>query len=172
MHSNAKAAAGRGAETRRPPDKSKHRWPLRQLAHACNKANTRYGYLAGRDGILACCFTESAAQGEKVWQVSMMPVMWTQHGDQRWGPGTPPLTIFIRASLHQPSTSPAVPYRAGRPGLGFPTLHQAICQTFTQELCWDKSKGIPQHDQLSTDKGKKAAAVTWDDESEEEDHVS
>ncbi|EJT70169.1 hypothetical protein GGTG_12342 [Gaeumannomyces tritici R3-111a-1] len=70
---------------------TKYKWPLRQLAHACHRANTRYGYLALRNGILACCFTLSPAAGParrggrlgNDWQVSMKPVMWSQSGDKQ-----------------------------------------------------------------------------------------
>lgn len=52
-------------------------WPLRQLAHFCDEADTRYGYIITEQDFLACCFYKPDI-GISDWKVDVMAIPWTR----------------------------------------------------------------------------------------------
>ncbi|CAH0021754.1 unnamed protein product [Clonostachys rhizophaga] len=68
---------------------------MRQLAHACDLANSRYGYIQTNDELVACRFSCTGT----VWEAEIMPIPMELSGDQGM---TTALAIWWMAMLAMP----------------------------------------------------------------------
>jgi hypothetical protein len=85
-----------GAHLTRGNQKNKREENLvRQLAHACNLANSRYGYIQTDDELVACRFSCK----DTVWEAEIMPIPMELSGDKGM---TTALAIWWMAMLAMP----------------------------------------------------------------------
>ncbi|CAI6086263.1 unnamed protein product [Clonostachys chloroleuca] len=80
---------------------SKHQNPVMQLAHACNLANARHGYIQTDNEVLACRFSCTV----KVWEAEVMEIPMVLSGE---GVMTTELAVWWLAMMAMPRSKDSV----------------------------------------------------------------